>query len=205
MDLKVYVSDQGIYQENTYLVIDNDSNECLLIDPGDVNDGFFNIIDKTKGLKYIILTHSHGDHIRKLNEFVARYPDTKVYLHATEMANFRHEKEGFARKRDVTNYRVDVNPVDGDELPFGDGTVKLIHTPGHTPGGMCALIGDALFSGDTLFYMSVGRTDLFGGSWEDLKKSIIEKLYVLPEETKVYPGHGPSTTIRYEKRSNPFV
>ena len=94
---------------------------------------------------------------------------------------------------------------DCDSLKIGDMELKFIHTPGHTPGGMCILIGDTLFSGDTLFKLSIGRTDFPGGSFAEIKKSIHEKLFVLPDDVTVYPGHMGTTTIGIEKRSNPFV
>ena len=192
----------GAYRTNVYLVYEEESKAAFIVDPG---YEFQKIYDDIKRLEldpqYIILTHGHGDHTGGIDLLKKTYPDIKL------VASLKERK--FLYNRDMSmgkgGIKADMEVSDGDELKVGDIELKFISTPGHTPGGMCILMDGVLFSGDTLFRMSVGRTDMAGGDEETLLSSIKEKLMTLPDETVVLPGHMDETTIGIERRYNPFV
>ncbi len=207
MPIKINRYDNGVFEENTYVIRETERNVAAVIDPGEFSKEIQNVIDSTNGLRYIFLTHAHSDHMRDADEYMKRWPDAKLVVHKDdaemlENASINYSQETVGKKIEL---KPDICVEDKDKLDFGAETVKIIHTPGHSSGGMCLLIDGKLFSGDTLFYRSVGRTDLYGGDWDALKKSVKNKLYALPDETEVYPGHGPATKIGDEKRSNPYV
>ncbi len=193
--------------ENTYVIKDENSGLCAVIDPGCFNKAIEDFIGKEINLAYIILTHAHWDHIASLNEYKDKYPASKLVINFDE-----HEMITDSSINGTAHYagkevaiEADIYVADGEELKLGNTNLIFITTPGHTKGGMCILADGNLFSGDTLFMRSVGRTDLYGGNWGQLKDSIQNKLFSLDGGTIVYPGHGPSTTIESEKRENPFV
>ena len=157
----------------------------------------------------ILLTHGHYDHIAGVEQVREKY-QIPVYVHSLDANMLTDSRANLGDWLSTQPFQ----PVqewktveDGDTLQFGDNTFTVIHTPGHTPGGCCYYMEqeDVLFSGDTLFRTSVGRSDFPGGSASALVRSVKEKLLILPEETHVYPGHMEETTIGYEKRHNPFV
>lgn len=207
--MQVYNIPCGAIGTNTYLVYDEDTKKGFLIDPGAYGGG---ISEKIRELgidiQYILLTHGHADHIMGIQGFKEDFPGLKVIAHSDE-------KEMLGDS--VLNMSVDFgNPVtveadkyveDGNELEVGGIEIRFLHTPGHSPGGMCIYIPkeNTLFSGDTLFQNSIGRTDFPGCSFKDLAKAIHEKLWTLPDETQVFPGHMGPTSIGYEKGHNPFV
>ncbi len=199
----------GIYDTNCYIIIDEESKKAAVIDPGDAPDEFLNYFEK-KGyeLEGILLTHGHWDHITGVEKLVAKY-GVKIYA-------MQQEKEllllpqlnGSIQHREEVSLSVGIEFLEGGEtLEFAGCVIKVIATPGHTAGGCCYYIAEenVLFSGDTLFANTVGRWDLPTGSERVLKQSIREKLYILPEETVVYPGHMQSTTIGHEKKYNEEV
>ncbi|MGP1569324.1 MAG: MBL fold metallo-hydrolase [Eubacteriales bacterium] len=198
----------GMLGVNTYYVRDEKNNIGFVVDPGGYNAGLLNMIEKDGcDIQYIILTHGHGDHIGGISFIQNEFKNVKLIactyeseLLADPLMNASLECCGKS-----LSLVADIWVNDCDTLKIGDMELKFIHTPGHTPGGMCILVGDILFSGDTLFQLSIGRTDFPGGSYPQIKKSIHEKLFVLPDNTQVYPGHMGTTTIGIEKRSNPFV
>lgn len=207
MGLKVLRSDNGIFMENTYILLDQDQCLSAVVDPGTINDDLINAISSTGSLDMIILTHGHADHIAAISEFTSRYPDAKIVASSDEKDFLSHPELNNSRTitgKDIT-VNADIYVEDGQVIKFGTHDLRFIKTPGHTPGGMCIYTEGLLFSGDTLFRLSVGRTDLAEADTERLMKSISNKLYSLPDETLVYPGHGPETTIGLEKRMNPFV
>ena len=159
-------------------------------------------------LEYIILTHGHSDHIMGIPALLKDIPGAKVVacVHETQMladADLNMSRQ-FGQ---LTRVQADRYVNDGDTMTIGNMELHFLFTPGHSPGGMCVYIPDAnlLFSGDTLFRYSVGRTDFPGSSFKKLSDSIHNKLFVLPDATDVYPGHMGPTTIREEKERNPFV
>lgn len=192
----------GIYGANCYIVMDEETKEAVVLDPGGDVDDIEKVLQSLGAkVKYIALTHGHFDHTTGVDGLQA--------ITKAEVAIGKEDNEMILK--DVQYYgpfieggaHIILNH--GDSLNFGKHTMKVIHTPGHTPGGVCFSIENMLFSGDTLFKGSIGRSDLAGGDGEALIRNIKEKLVVLPKETIVYPGHGPSTTIGDEELYNPFL
>ncbi|NVN92726.1 MAG: MBL fold metallo-hydrolase [Desulfuromonadales bacterium] len=199
----------GALQVNSYILGCETSHEGVVIDAGGSVDRLLARIDKLGlTIRYLLDTHGHFDHVG----------GNRAFLQATGATFLIHEKDAFllsmakdaGRSFGVT---VENSPepdsflTDGMVIEFGSYRLRIIHTPGHSPGGCCiysAETGD-LFTGDTLFNGSVGRTDLPGGSMEVLVRSIRERLAILPETTRIYPGHGPSSTIAIELFTNPFL
>ncbi len=199
----------GALQANTYLVVDENTNEGFIVDPGGYNKVLTKEVQENNvKIKYIILTHGHSDHICGVNEHKADFPDAKVVAYKDEEAMLEdpnlNQSPGFGVPYST---KADILVSDGDELKVGDVTLKFIHTPGHTEGGMCIYVEEAkaLFSGDTLFCQSIGRTDFPGGSYREIMDSIRKKLFLLPDDTNVFPGHMGPTSIGFEKENNPFV
>ena len=199
----------GALQANTYLAVDEKTNEGFIVDPGGYNKVLTNEVrDNDVKIKYIILTHGHSDHICGVNEHKAEFPDAKIVAYKDEEAMLENpnlnQSPGFGVPYST---KADILVSDGDELKVGDVTLKFIHTPGHTEGGMCIYVEEAkaLFSGDTLFRQSIGRTDFPGGSYKEIMDSIRKKLFLLPDDTNVFPGHMGTTSIGFEKENNPFV
>lgn len=192
--------------ENCYLVFDEEKNG-IIIDPGSEAEEIEALINEL-GVKVsdILLTHCHYDHIWGLKEL-------KKKLNAKVSSSFECNQNiqnpnvnmSFFQERVLKEEPSDNILTDGAILSVGNLKIKAIHTPGHTNGGMCFLIEDHLFSGDTLFLRSIGRCDLPKGDEEALKKSIKEKLYTLDDDIIVHPGHGNDTKIYYEKRYNMYV
>jgi glyoxylase-like metal-dependent hydrolase (beta-lactamase superfamily II) len=197
----------GPLETNAYLVVDEGSRQALLIDPGLESEGIYDVILE-EGLKLsaIVNTHGHFDHVCG-NAFFKAKTGTPILLHREDVAMVQQA----AQQALSFGFQVPTPPPpdrllsEGDEVAIGKSRMRVLHTPGHTPGGIC-LCGEGLvFVGDTLFARSIGRTDLVGGSIEVLVASIRSKLLSLPDETAVYPGHGPPTTIGEERVHNPFL
>jgi hydroxyacylglutathione hydrolase len=192
---------------NTYLVWDEISNEAAIIDPAAPSQ---NLINEIKGmginLKYLISTHGHGDHIGG-NKSINDNFDIKKCIHKDDAGSLVDPNMNLSTywNSKIIAPKADIILNDGDELTLGNEKMQIIHTPGHSRGGICILIGNLLFCGDTLFADGIGRTDLPGGDYATLIDSIKTKLFLLDGITKVLPGHGPETTIEDEKVGNPFV
>lgn len=200
--------DLGMYGgANCYIVGSEKTKEAAIIDPG----AGFNIIDnklKELGLKakMIILTHNHGDHIGAVQEFIDKY-NAKVYIHKDDAKGLNNSSMNFSKAifgKDIS-IKADVELSDGDEINLGELKFEIIHTPGHTKGGICIKIGNIMMTGDTLFNSSIGRTDFPGGSFEEIISSIKKKIFKYDDDTIIYPGHMSSSTIKREKQYNPFV
>lgn len=196
----------GELQSNCYIVWDENSLESIIIDPGAESEKIGRLIeDKRLTVKYIVCTHGHFDHIGAVSEVkkktgakvVINKKDIEIYMHAGEFA----ASWGFNIKQpDEPDLLVD----DGAELLAGNLHFRVLTTPGHSPGGICLHIQGVLFTGDTIFAGSVGRSDLYGGDIEDLKKSFV-RLISLPPDTEIMPGHGDHTTVKKERILNFFV
>ena len=204
MQIKTFV--KGPIDANNYLITDEKTKDAILIDCSDSDESYINEIKETGvNLKYILLTHGHFDHILGCNEFHKAF-NTEIYVGEEDLAQIKYAPEmtmmlGGVRIPEVTSVKHTVK--DGDIFKVGEIELKAISTPGHTEGGMCYLSNNGkLFSGDTLFMQSVGRTDFMGGDFAKIKHSVCEKLFKLPDETEVYSGHGPKTTIGREKKFN---
>jgi hydroxyacylglutathione hydrolase len=190
----------GYLETNCYLVADN-SGDALVIDPGAAPERILGEIDHHQFLpRAILLTHSHSDHTGGLDG-VQRAFNLPVLLHSAEARFLNLPKEKLRRYDGSLDSPGFITLEDGDTIAIGSLNMKVIFTPGHTPGGICILSENHLYSGDTLFEDGVGRTDFDGGSEPELQKSIREKLLILPDATYVHPGHGPSTTIGRERPS----
>lgn len=200
---------QGPIDANNYLLIDEKTKDAILIDCSSPDDDYVNEIKKLEiNLKKILLTHGHFDHILGCNRFYQEF-GCDIYVSNEDLEQIKYAPQmtltlGGIRIPDVTSVKNIVK--EGDTFQIGNIELTAISTPGHTQGGMCYLTNDGkLFSGDTLFKRSVGRTDFLGGSLEQIKHSVKDKLFKLPDDTIVYSGHGPETTIGYEKKYNELI
>ncbi len=187
--------------ENTYIIKDEKTSDAVVIDPG-----FGGIDISDINIKYILLTHTHYDHISDI-VFLRENTDAKIVCSREGSKNLKNKNINLTELG--LGYKIeeaaDIILSDGEELEFSDIGFKCIYTPGHTSCSCCYLTGDKLYSGDTLFLRSVGRWDLPSGDENTLVNSIKTKLYTLPDEIKVYPGHGDETSIGYEKKYNLFI
>ena len=198
----------GAFQENCYLYACPQTLEAVIIDPGDEAPRILERIQELKFVpKYIINTHGHIDHICAIDEVSEVYP-VPLAIHPDDVSMYTDERAArmFGREAPLVKRKPDILLREGDTITFGTLTLEVLHTPGHTPGGICLVSRPyCVFSGDTLFQRGIGRTDLPGGNYEQIISSIREKLYTLDEELVVFPGHGEPTTIVEEKYENPFV
>jgi glyoxylase-like metal-dependent hydrolase (beta-lactamase superfamily II) len=197
----------GVYQENCYILSDPDVHRAVLIDPGEEADLFLRRIETAElELEGIWLTHAHIDHVMGVRAIVER-TSAPVYLHPSDRPLY----DSVAQQGAWLGVRADAPPPPdheieaGDTLTLGSLSFTVRHVPGHSPGGV-AFVGHGMaFAGDALFAGSIGRTDLPGGNTETLLASIRSELFTLPDDTVVYPGHGPETTVGREKATNPFL
>lgn len=206
--MKIYNYPAGALGTNCYLGVCETTKEAFIVDPGGVNDRLAHDVEQNAyKVKAIIVTHGHGDHICGVPYYKGMFPDAMVIAAEAEKPMLMNARMNFSAETcgEKVSLMVDRYVNDGDTLKIGKIELLFLMTPGHTPGGMCIYTDGVVFSGDTLFAQSIGRTDFPGGSFAQLKKSIETKLYVLPPETRVLPGHMGPTTIAIEKESNPFV
>lgn len=197
----------GPLEVNCYILGCDDTREAVIIDPGGDADEIIKAVEKGKFIpKLIINTHAHFDHVGGV-KVIQDHFKIDFLLHKDDLfliENLDEQATSFGLDRipepDVNKF---VN--DGDKISLGQKVIKVIHTPGHTPGGVCYYVDNSVFVGDTMFAGSIGRTDFPGSSYETLIKSIKERLFPLGDSVTVYSGHGPSTTIGNEKSHNPFL
>ena len=197
----------GELMVNTYLVYDEVNKKGFIVDPGGYDRKTMDIIaENGLDIEYIILTHGHADHIMGVPRYKEELAPIKVLAAEAELPMLADDNYNMSRMfGSPTTIVPDETVNEGDTLKIGDMEMKFIMTPGHSPGGMCIIMDGVVFSGDTLFAQSIGRTDFPGGSYSTLIRMIKEKLLILPDDTKVYPGHMGPTTIGFEKKFNPFV
>jgi len=204
MELCIETLPVGMLAVNCYVVWEKDTRQALIIDAGDEPDQIADFVrDKQLSPVGILQTHAHVDHILGIRGLVDTF-SVPVYVHPDDIPLYSSPENALPPWVQAAKDLPEV----ADSVPTAAGlSFDVIHTPGHTPGGVCYHFADAavLFSGDTLFQGSVGRTDLMGGDHNKLLASIRGRLFKLPEETKVYPGHGPPTSIGNELRYNPYA
>ncbi len=203
MEYRQYIL--GNLQTNCYLLWSGE--EAGVIDPGGPPDELIRDIENHKlKLKWVLNTHGHGDHISG-NKALHDKIGCSIIIHPADREMLLSPFANFSAfiGAPVTSPEADMFVKDGDTVKLGSESLEVIETPGHTRGGIVLYIPDLLFAGDTLFFESVGRTDFPGGNHEQLIKSIRERLFCLPAATKVFPGHGPTTSIKHERENNPFI
>jgi len=196
----------GIYQANCYVIFDENNYESAIIDPGGDFELLKMFIEKNKLIvKYIILTHAHADHIGALIE-LQEYTGAKACIHQFDSEALQDSSINLSNMmgKNKVEVKPDIILQDGDELTVGNGLLEIIHTPGHTKGSICIKCKEIIFTGDTLFAGSIGRTDLAGGSYDDIIKSL-QKIIKYSDDTLICSGHGPLSQIKTEKSTNPFI
>lgn len=197
----------GPLQVNCFILADEKTKEAVVIDPGDDAQTILKIIkEKDLKIKYVVNTHAHFDHVGA-NKAIKEATGAELLLHEADaplLAAAANQSRSFGMDP-VSSPAADRYVKQGDVLSAGEVSLKVLHTPGHTPGGISLLENGLVFTGDALFAGSIGRTDFPGGDLLTLIRSIRTQLMVLPDDTKVFSGHGPATTIGEERRENPFL
>lgn len=201
------VFEVGNLGANCYILWDEETKQAILIDPGECDVRIDKFIEKNSlSIIYIVLTHTHFDHINAVAFYSEKY-GAKIAVHELDAKGLTDNSLNLSAFFGLGKPQkpADILLKDGDLLTLGSFDITVIHTPGHTVGGICLKTDIGVFSGDTLFYESIGRSDFPGGNTSVLNNSIIEKLFSLSDNTRVYPGHGQYTTIGHEKQFNFFV
>ena len=193
----------GEVQTNSYLLETEDIK--IVVDPAECTNEMVEFLKKSQKEKLILLTHAHFDHIKGAKE-LRELTDTKIAVSLLDAKATSNQNLNLSSYFGIecTPFTADILLKDNQTLNFGKTEIKVMHTPGHTVGSACFLIGDILFSGDTLFNYSIGRTDFPGGSFEEIKKSL-KRLMTLDDNIKVFSGHGETTTIAEERKRNPYL
>ncbi len=202
MEIKTLIV--GPIQENCYIASDPQSQEAIVIDPGDEADMIMDYIREMElQVKYILLTHGHHDHIGAVAEVKAK-TNALVAIHADDQTMLTDAGKNLG---DITLSPADMILHNNDVISFGSYHLRVIYTPGHTQGGCCyyEAAEKVCFTGDTLFKGTVGRTDLFGGDYGAILVSVRERLAIVADDCAIYPGHGPRSTMAYERKVNPYV
>lgn len=209
--MNIYNFALGSYQTNSYILTADESSQfCVIIDTGLQNSELIEYLHNASLTpEALILTHGHADHIAGVRDLRKEFPDIKVAIHTDDAEMLVNPIKNLSA---LAGVNIKSDPADrlledGQEISFANIDLKVIHTPGHTPGGISLYnsVDQVVFSGDALFAGSIGRTDFPGGNQTKLIQSIKEKLLPLPGQTKVYPGHGTSTMITLEKTGNPYL
>lgn len=193
----------GMYAANCYILIDEESQLGCIVDPGGDEDFIIKHVENSNiNVKFILLTHGHLDHVGAVNSLKEKY-NIPVYINVKDKVLMEDRENVFGPMWNETSE--DSELADGDIIELGDLKIKCIETPGHTPGGMCFAVENVVFTGDTLFHGSIGRTDFPGGDYKQLINSIKTKLMILPDDTVVLPGHESESSIKFEREHNPFL
>lgn len=202
----IEIVNANIYGVNTYIVADEETKKAIVIDPTGKFDGIKNKIDHMQvAVEAIVLTHGHGDHIGAVKP-MKEYYNCPIIAHKDEKEMLNNANINLSSLLGAGSIEFDADQYveHGDEIGAGNLVFKVMHTPGHTKGGICLTIEDAMFTGDTLFAGSMGRTDLAGGDEKEMMDSL-RSLKFIKEDYRVFPGHGPASTLSVEKANNPFM
>ena len=212
--MQIAIFQFSLFGINTYLVFDPDTKDCAIVDPGmstpEEEKAIENFIaEKGLTLQHVINTHLHIDHVAGV-PFLRKKYGAPILAHEADKfmgEKIQHQASAFGLDMEIDGIEISEYLKDGDKIKIGNGVLEVIEVPGHSKGSIALYDpqGKWLISGDALFQGSIGRTDLPGGNYRELIDSLEEKLLSLPEDTVVFPGHGPSTTIGEEKRTNPFL
>lgn len=205
--MRIEKVESGVFQTNTYLVIDDLTGQAMLIDPAGKWKRIARLIEDTKAeVVAIVNTHAHYDHANRNHE-AKKLTGAPIFIHEAEAQNLNKFTlvSLLFRGRPRLSPPADQVLTEGDAVKVGSLSFEVIHTPGHTPGGICLRHKKHMFTGDALFAGSVGRTDLKGGDYDSLASSIKDKIFILSDDIHLYPGHGPKTTIEQERKYNLFV
>ena len=197
----------GSYMSNCYIVGCEETREAAVIDPGADFKKIDMIIEELEvKIKFVLLTHAHGDHIGALEEIIQKY-NVPVYIHEDDVDMLQDANKNFSKMMFRKEIKIKPEKLlkDGEIVELGQLEMEIIHTPGHTPGSISIKVENIMLTGDTLFNGSIGRTDFPGGSFEKIINSIKSKIFKYDDEIIVYPGHNSPTTIGKEKKTNPFV
>lgn len=197
----------GPLSVNCYFVGDETTKKAFIVDPGGYSGALDRYVkENAYTVVYIVLTHGHSDHIGGVKDYQSAYK-AKIVAHKDEAPLLNNAANNFSKEvyGKPIAFEADIYVDETTTLSVGTMTLNFIHTPGHSPGGMSILVDKHLFSGDTLFFESIGRTDFPNSSFEALSNSVHQKLFSLPDDTAVYPGHMGETTIGHEKKYNPFI
>ena len=198
----------GCYGANSYILSCEDTKEAVVVDPGgESEDTIKALTDEDLKLKYIVLTHGHGDHIGGVLDLKDKYGvDVLIHESDEELINDSEKNLSSMLPMKEVAFKSDGNIKDGDIIKFGNVELEVLHTPGHSQGCICLKSGNDILTGDTLFRGSIGRTDLYGSSsQEDLVNSVNEKLMAYGDDINFHPGHGAETNMKFEKQNNPFL
>lgn len=194
------------FGENVYILIDDNTKKCAVVDPGGIESQILNYIKNNDlQLEYILLTHGHGDHIGAVKSIKAK-TNAKIVAHSEEKELLLDKKKNLSYMMHcgAQEFDADIYVNDKEKLELGELKLTFLHTPGHTKGCMCIRVNDDMFTGDTLFAGSIGRTDLYSGDYKQIEKSL-NKLSRYENNVKIHPGHGPSSTLGIEKSTNPYM
>lgn len=205
--MKILRIPAGVYAANCYLIYSESTKDGIIVDPGGDAESITNYIERESlNIKDIILTHGHGDHIGGVNELKESL-GAKVMIHREDAELLSDGNKNLSATMAMGSVEIVPDKLlnHGDIIEFGNLKAEVIHTPGHTKGGICLKVGDNIITGDTLFAGSIGRTDLLGGDYDTIIESIKERIMIYPDDIEVFPGHGGSSTIGRERTSNPFI
>ncbi len=196
------------FGSNTYLVVNEEEGKAVLVDAGVPASQILEYLDRNGlELEAVLLTHGHPDHLLSLKDIV-QATGARAYMHPADIALIRNIPSLFLRMLGLESLEIpeDIEEVkEGQTLRLAGMDFQVLHTPGHSEGSVCYLVNGALFAGDLIFRGSVGRTDFPGGSMRTLVQSVKDKVFTLPSDTRIYPGHMDSTVVGWEKKTNPFL